>query len=145
MIITTRDFGEIDVPNEDVFTTKSPILGFEDYTKFTVLKDSDIGNDICWLQSIEEPNICFILVAATGLGNYSFAITDQIKKQLCVEKDDFLSRSYCIAVIADTPTDCTVNKKAPVIFSEHNNCFGQYVLDEDFPIKAPLLISNEEE
>ncbi len=144
MIVATRDFGEIEINNDDVFTVKSPILGFEEYTKFTLIKDADIGDGICWLQSTEEANICFILVSATGFSNYVFNVTEQMKQQLSINQVDTLPRCYCIAVIADTPAECTVNKKAPVIFSEHENYFGQYVLDEDMPIKAPLLLLNEE-
>ncbi len=144
MVVTTRDFGNIEISKDDIFTVKSPILGFEEYRKFTLIKDEDVGEGICWLQSTEEPGICFILIAATGLGEYSFEVTEPMRQQLSIEEENILSYCYCIAVIADNPEKCTVNKKAPVIFSEEGNLFGQYVLDEDLPIKAPLPVANKE-
>ncbi len=146
MLIATRDFGKIEITNDDIFVVKNPILGFEEYRRFTLIKDDDIGEGICWLQSTDEPAICFILVAASGLVDYNFEITEQMKEHLFIEEEEgALSLCYCIAVIAETPAECTINKKAPIIFSEQGKYFGQYVLDEDLPIKAPFPVFAEEE
>ncbi len=145
MIVTTRDFGNIEITKDDIFTVLSPILGFEEYSRFTLIKDEEIGEGICWLQSVEEPGICFILIAATGLDDYSFEITQQMHEQLEIEAEGALSLCYCIAVIGAEPSQCTVNKKAPIIFNPEKKSFGQYVLDENFPIRAPLSAAQQEE
>ncbi len=145
MKVATRDFGNIEITKDDVFTAVSPLLGFEEYTRFTLIKDDEVGDGICWLQSIDESSICFILIAATGLEGYSFESTPQMSQQLQLENDEILPFSYCVAVIGAEPVNCTVNKKAPVIFSTEKKCFGQYVLDENFPIRAPLTTTEKEE
>lgn len=47
--IETRDFGIIDVEEENIITFKQPVFGFEDYTQFVLVTDSNMGNGICWL------------------------------------------------------------------------------------------------
>ncbi len=143
MNVNTRDFGNIEIEPEDIYTVKSPILGFEQYEKFTVITDDEIGDGIYWLQSLEEPSICFILISALSLGDYEFSPSAQMKKQLG-EFEEFMSLVYCIAVINKDSSKCTVNKKAPLIFSSDGKIFGQYVLDEDYPIKAPLCATQVE-
>ncbi len=137
MNVNTRDFGNIEIGQEDIYTVKSPILGFEQYEKFAVITDDEIGDGIYWLQSLEEPSICFILINALSLEEYEFSPTAQMRKHLG-EFEEFMSLVYCIAVINNDSSKCTVNKKAPLVFSSDGKIFGQYVLDEDFPIKAPL-------
>lgn len=62
MKIETRDFGIIDVEEQNIITFKQPVFGFEDYTQYVLVTDSNMGNGICWLQSIELKSICFILL-----------------------------------------------------------------------------------
>ena len=47
--ITTRDFGTIEVEKESILTFKQPIFGFEEYTKYVLISDADMGSGICWL------------------------------------------------------------------------------------------------
>ncbi len=144
MIVNTRDFGTIEVSKDDIYTAKSPILGFEQYEKFAIITDDEIGEGIYWLQSLEESSICFILISAMSLEDYSFSVTSQITKQLG-EFEELMPFVYCIAVINNDSANCTVNKKAPLVFSTDGRCFGQYVLDNDFPIRAPLPTVQVEE
>ncbi len=143
MNINTRDFGTIEIQQDDIYTVKTPILGFEQYERYTMITDDEVGEGIYWLQSLDEPSICFILVSALSLDDYSFTATPQMKKQLG-ESEDIMSFVYCIVVINSDPALCSVNKKAPLVFSTDGKSFGQYVLDEDFPIRAPLTTTQVE-
>ena len=61
MQIETRDFGPIDIKESNIITFKQPLYGFEDYTQYVLVSDRNMGSGICWLQSIEQKEVCFIL------------------------------------------------------------------------------------
>ena len=48
--ILTRDFGEVEISEDDVITFIEPIFGFKDYSRFAVLTEESIGLDFAWLQ-----------------------------------------------------------------------------------------------
>ena len=62
MKIETRDFGILDIEENNIITFKQPLFGFEEYTQYVLVNDSNMGNGICWLQSIEQKNVCFIML-----------------------------------------------------------------------------------
>ena len=70
MKIETRDFGILDIEENNIITFKQPLFGFEEYTQYVLVNDSNMGNGICWLQSIEQKNVCFITVSYTHLDVY---------------------------------------------------------------------------
>ena len=61
MKLRTRDFGEVEVNEADIVTFVEPIFGFEAYRKFVFLYQKDVSEHFVWLQSAEEPELCFIL------------------------------------------------------------------------------------
>ena len=102
MKIETRDFGIIDVEEENIITFKQPVFGFEDYTQFVLVTDSNMGNGICWLQSIEQKGICFIMLNPLEIcPDYAPAVMQDVLFTLqAVPKDDL--DCWVIAVIGDT-------------------------------------------
>ena len=62
MKIETRDFGILEIEEKNIITFKQPIFGFEEFTQFVLVNDSNMGNGICWLQSIEQKSVCFIML-----------------------------------------------------------------------------------
>ena len=62
MQIMTRDFGQVTISEEGTIRFVNPIFGFEEYTDFVLLSDTNIGESFLWLQSVQEPDLCFILV-----------------------------------------------------------------------------------
>ncbi|MGN0379048.1 MAG: flagellar assembly protein FliW, partial [Butyrivibrio sp.] len=61
MHINSRLFGEIDVDDNKIITFESGIIGFDECRHFTLLYDSEKGNQrsIMWLQSVERPELAF--------------------------------------------------------------------------------------
>ena len=57
MNIETRDFGIVEIKDNNIITFKQPIYGFEEYTQYVLVTDSNMGNGICWLQSIEQKSV----------------------------------------------------------------------------------------
>ena len=59
--IETRDFGTIEVDEKDVYDFPNGLYAFEDNKKFALL--SPLGDDVypMWLQSMDDPGLCFIV------------------------------------------------------------------------------------
>ena len=69
MKMKTRDFGQIEIPESEIYHFTQPLFGFEEYTDFVILHDDEIGENIVWLQSVQEPGLCFILVDPSGMSD----------------------------------------------------------------------------
>ena len=58
MKANTRLFGEIDIQEDKIVTLEQGIIGFPELKKFTLIYDSEKGDDsdtIMWFQSLDEP------------------------------------------------------------------------------------------
>ena len=62
MKLSTRDFGVVEVEESEIVTFTGPIFGFESYRRFVFLYQEDVSEHFIWLQSVENPDLCFILV-----------------------------------------------------------------------------------
>ena len=95
MKIETRDFGILEIEEKNIITFKQPIFGFEEFTQFVLVNDSNMGNGICWLQSIEQKSVCFIMLNPLEVRrDYAPVVMQDVLIMLqAVPEDDFISIS----------------------------------------------------
>ena len=56
MVLNTKNFGEVEIKDEDIILFEYGIPGFEAMTKFVILGKTDAVDDpFFWLQSIQNP------------------------------------------------------------------------------------------
>jgi len=135
MKILTRDFGEVEVSPEDVITFSTPMFGFEELTKYIFLYAEENTNFV-WLQSTENPHICFILAdPRIAVDEYNPHLAPDVRKQL--GEGDYLF--WLVVVVAEDFRESTINLKSPVIVNLNTKCGLQTILDEDWPIRQPLV------
>ena len=139
MIVKTRDFGELEMDDSAIITFTRPIYGFDTLSKYVILTDEEIGNSIVWLQSIENENVCFILMNIVDFGfTYDEEISDEIKELLKVEnKEDVIFLT--MANIRDSLQDATVNLKSPVLLNTETKLACQEILEKDYELRFPLF------
>ena len=58
-LVGTR-FGTLDVKDEDIYSFESGLVGFSDLKRF-VLVNTSSASSFCWLQSLERPELAFLL------------------------------------------------------------------------------------
>lgn len=136
MKIRTRDFGVIEIEDTSEITFVSPILGFENQSRFVFLNDDSIGSHFAFLQSLEEPELCFILadphaVVADYLPELPAAFEKQIGEADCM--------CWLLVVLKDTLENSTVNLKSPIVVNPSRRIAGQVVLEGDWPVRYPLV------
>lgn len=140
MNIKTRDFGCIEADEKDIITFVKPILGFEEYTKFIMLLDDEVGDGFAWLQSVEEEGLCFVLANPNLLP----AEYDPKLPQDCLEAlDGKVTEKWLMAVIGEDLGKTSVNLKSPVLVNMENFTGAQAVCDEDLPIRYGLFSGKE--
>jgi flagellar assembly factor FliW len=136
MLIKTRDFGEIEVSEESIFHFTQPIFGFEEYTKYAILQDVEIGDHIAWLQSLQNSELCFILIDPSGLSDIFNPVLPQGSVRMLGEGDCFC---WVIAVITENLNESTVNLKSPIFMNAETRLAAQIMLDADYPVRHPIM------
>ena len=143
MKIETRDFGILEIEEEHVIQFSQPIFGFEEYRRFVLINDSNMGNGICWLQSVEEKQVCFIMLNPLEINpDYAPAVNDEVLDQLKAEPDDELD-CWVLLVIGKTFKQSTANLKSPIIVNHKANLAVQVILDQDYAIRQPVIGEGE--
>ena len=136
MKLFTRDLGEIEIDEKDIVTFTGPIFGFEKYRRFVFLYQEEIVENFIWLQSVEEPELCFILVQPD-------LITDHYQPQLPKEAKTLLGDGdwmcWLIVSLREPFQDSTVNLRSPIVVNPELRQAAQFVLEGNLPIRHPLL------
>lgn len=140
MKINTRDFGEVEISENDIITFDEKIYGFEDYSDFIMLYDDDFNGEYVWLQSVEESELCFIMANPTLVGDYSPAFEKEAEKFL--GKGEF--EYWLMMVVRDNIKDSTVNLKSPVIINLDTRKAMQLILEENYPVRHYLFKKEED-
>ena len=141
MKITSSKLGEIEYKEDDIITLSSPLLGFPDLSDFLIISD-DKSYPFLWFQSVEDTDICFILVEAqTFFKDYNPIISKRELKLLAIgPKDDM--KLFCIVVVPNDPKLSTANLRAPLVVNFDKKLAKQIILDDDsYQIKTPLFKS----
>lgn len=134
--ILTRDFGEVEISEDDVITFIEPIFGFKDYSRFAVLTEESIGLDFAWLQSVEDASVCFILInPSTVVGQYNPVLRKRVAELIETDEPMF----WLVAVLRDTLEKYTVNLKSPIVINPVSKSAAQVILEDDLPIRYPLM------
>jgi flagellar assembly factor FliW len=139
MKVYTTNFGEIEVNDETILDFPTGILGFPQYRRYALL-DADENSPLKWLQSVEEPNLAFV-VTDPNLFKQDYTI-DAWKKDL--EDIDVTDAEEVVVVVLVTvpsdPLQMTANLKGPLLINMKNNLAKQLIVDNpDYEIKFRLL------
>ena len=143
MTIQTRDFGLMELDEKEVVEFRAPIFGFENLVRFVILSDDEAGPGILWLQSLDDPGVCFILLDPASIGlDYSPEVPGDVAAQLELGGDE-PPVILLVAVVPEDFKDTTVNLKSPVVINPAKKCAAQTILDADYPIRFHLFGEGE--
>lgn len=138
MLVKTKYFGEIDLTEDKILEFKNGIMGFEEYTKYTLLYDSEEekkGN-IMWFQSIEEPSLALPVINPLYVKkDYNPEVSEELLQPLGQIDDENL----CILLTLTVPGDVkqtTANLKAPLIVNADTRKGCQAIVENaDYEVK----------
>ncbi len=140
MKMQTKHFGEIDIDPNNIIIFKEGLPGFEQIRKMIVINHPDEDTPFQWLQSVDEPQITFVIIDPRVFFNdYIVNISESDVAALKIEDpSDVLI--FSLVVVPEEVTNMTANLKAPILINIKNNTGKQVVLEEErYPLKYYIL------
>jgi flagellar assembly factor FliW len=136
MKIATFRFGELKIPEENIIEFPKGIIGFEQFKKYVLLERED-SDPFCWLQSLEDPNLAFVVINPTiFFKNYKIEIHYKELEDIQVSSLDRIE-IYSVVTIPEDLARMSANLLGPLVINLDNNMAKQVVL-----VKSPYTIQH---
>jgi flagellar assembly factor FliW len=137
MEIETSRFGTMSIDEERTMTFPRGLLGFPEKQRFALIQTGQ-GNYFFWLQSIDDPNLAFVVTdPSTFFKDYDVALRDETVADLQLTDLSFMQ----VFVICNKVGDwLTGNLLGPIVVNAANRKAEQIVLTEKkWTTRQPLL------
>ncbi len=137
MLVKTKFFGEVDLPEEKILTFERGLIGLADYKRFTILYDCEKEEtNISWLQSVDEPTLALPVIKPWLVKEeYNPTVEDELLSPLGELTEENLVILLTMTVPADIK-EMTVNLKAPIIINADTRKAVQIIADnQDYEVK----------
>lgn len=139
MKCTSTRFGSFEVPDDSIVRFPSGLLGFPEQERYVIL-DHDTEAPIKWLQSVEAPDLAFVLLdPGTFYPDYHVDIPAEALAEIKGDQRDGLALAVILTIPSDDPSRITANLRGPLIISHKTKLGKQLVLSEEFPTRHPLF------
>lgn len=138
MIIKTRDFGEEEISEEVIIDFPNGVYAFEENKRFVLLSPCGEDKYPMWLQSVDNPNLCFIVFDPREfVPDYSVELDRETKELL--KADGAELDLLCMAVVPDEYINTTLNLKSPIVINSEAKKGVQVIAAENYPLKFPAF------
>lgn len=126
--ITVRStrFGEFEVPASTVIEFPRGIIGFPNQRRYIMLEHKE---PFCWLQSVDEPSLAFVVIDGMGLGEHYDRKIPLMDPHCDFRADDEFAILLIVTVRSD-PSETTANVKAPIFVNMRNRRGVQVIYDD---------------
>ena len=149
MLVKTKFFGEVELPEEKIITLERGLRGLEQYKKFTILYDCEKEQtNISWFQSLEEPALAIPVIKPWLIKeDYNPIVEDELLTGL----GDLTEENLVILLTVTVPEnieDMSVNLKAPVIINADTRNGAQIAVEnKDYQVKYKIydILQKEKE
>jgi len=130
MRLLTKHFGELDIDESKIIAFPEGIPGFEQEREFVVINNEDETNPFQWLQSINNPDLAFVIINPFHVfPDYDIILPETVQKKLLIN-DEKEVVVYSLVVVPKDIHKMTVNLLAPIIINI-NKKIGKQVILED--------------
>lgn len=142
MIISTKDFGNVDIAEEDVIYFPHGLFGYPENHRYVILFDKRNAdtNPFMWLQSVDEDGPRFVVIDPLKFFSDYDILNDEIKEAISLKDKEDL-RLLSIATVTLNAEQVYANLMCPVAINARDNIAIQAVLadGEKYPIRYNLL------
>jgi flagellar assembly factor FliW len=140
---TTR-FGELDIPPERIITFPCGLIGFGVLRDF-VLVDHPGGGPFQWLQSVERPELAFVITdPKLFFPDYAVAVKEEDLRQIGIT-DPAHGVVVVILVVPHDPRRITANLQGPIVINLKERLGRQLVLDVPrYTTRHPIFSTERE-
>lgn len=141
MLVKTRYFGEIDLSEDKIITLDKGLMGFDEFTRYTILYDCDKEQqtNISWFQSVDEPSLAMPVINPFLVKeDYNPIVEDELLDGI----GEISEENIVILVTMTVPSDLqnmTVNLKAPIIINSDTRKGVQLIVEnKDYEVKYKI-------
>ena len=125
MNVQTTRFGSVEVDDDRVLDFASGLLGFSSYTRFVLLQPDEDGV-FFWLQSIEAPELAFVITdPQIWVPDYEAIIRKEQMEMLSLER---LEEAQVFVIVNKYDNALTANMQGPLVMNLRNQEAMQLVL-----------------
>lgn len=135
MLLETRQFGPIEITEEDIIRFPKGILGFEDLERYVIIDHAD-SQPFRWLQCVDAPDLAFVVV--NPLVFYPRYRVEVHSKEVAdigvVDPHDV--EILVVVTIPRQIEQMTVNLQGPILINASNRTAKQLVLtNSDYTVQ----------
>jgi len=128
--IQTSRFGEIEVSSGSVLHMSDGMLGFEQCKRYVLLEDQP-GTPLKWLQSLDDPDVAFIVVNPLEfVPDYGIELADDDAESLGLGSPDDAVVLTTVTVDEDS-REVTTNLLGPIVINSSSLDAKQVVLQDE--------------
>lgn len=149
MLVKTKFFGEVNLPEEKIITFDRGLIGLEDYKKFTILYDCEKEeSNISWFQSVDDADFAMPIIKPWLVKeDYNPVVEDELLQGL----GELTEENLVILLTMNVPSDLkqmSVNLKAPLIINSDTRKGAQIIVEnKDYEVKYKVydILRNKKE
>jgi flagellar assembly factor FliW len=125
MNVQTTRFGVVDLDEKRIITFPAGLLGFSSYKTFALLQPNDEAV-FFWLQSLESPDLAFVVTDPTmWINDYEASIRREQMEELALSK---LEEAQVFVIVNKYGQALTANLQGPLVINLNNQKAMQLVL-----------------
>ncbi len=127
MEIQTTRFGLMEVADERVMTFPHGLLGFPEHTRFALIQAGE-ENYFFWLQSIDEPELAFVVTDPTlFFKDYNVPVREETIAEIELADERLVQ---CFVICNKVDDWLTGNLLGPILVNAQNRLGQQMVLTD---------------
>jgi flagellar assembly factor FliW len=140
MEIKTKFFGTVDSDAKDIIDFPEGIPGFEQTRRFLWYQPEN--SVFSCLQALNQTEVAFITISPfLTCADYAFDLEESIVDQLELKKLEDALLLALVTIPKGNLQKSTVNLKAPVIINAKTRRGCQVILNDEYPLRVPLVDS----
>ena len=138
MEVQDTRFGTLNVEEEELITLDGGLMGFPKSARYIMFPYSD-DSSFFWLQSIDEPEIAFIVINPFDFFNdLVFEVADDDALSISLERGEDVEIFTLVTIPDGSPEDMRTNLAGPVVVNVANRQ-GRQILVKEFSSRQPLI------
>jgi len=138
MLLETRQFGTMEIVNEDIIQFPRGILGFEGRERYVIIEPVDC-QPFRWLQCVDAPDLTFVIVnPLVFFPDYRVAV--HAKEVADIGVDDPSGVEIVVIITIPSQIDqMSANLQGPILINTSNRIAKQLVLtNSDYTIEHSI-------
>lgn len=130
MKVNTTRFGEINVDEGSIVTMGNGLIGFGGLTRYVIIEHQP-GSAFFWLQSLERPDLAFVIVDPFIFErDYEVHLSQELIENLQVKDPADINIYVIVTIPRGRPGEMTANLLGPLVFNTPARLAMQVVLDD---------------